>query len=86
MRRWMASERVSIDLSRLRAQISQFAEDRNWEQFHRPKNLAMALAAEAESPRVLGSRAQRSRRSSNENGSGAWIVILPKSGWSGFRM
>lgn len=46
----MASERVSIDLSHLQAQISQFAEDRNWEQFRRPKNLAMALAAEAESP------------------------------------
>ena len=27
--------------------LRKFAEDRNWDQFHSPKNLSMALAAEA---------------------------------------
>jgi dCTP diphosphatase len=31
----------------LQAQITQFAEARDWDQFHNPKNLAMALIAEA---------------------------------------
>ena len=31
----------------LRASIAEFARDREWDQFHTPKNLAMALAAEA---------------------------------------
>ncbi len=34
-------------LERLRAQVAQFAAERDWDQFHNPKNLAMALAGEA---------------------------------------
>ncbi len=31
----------------LRSQVAQFAAERDWDQFHNPKNLAMALIAEA---------------------------------------
>ena len=34
-------------LEALRAKVEAFAAARDWEQFHNPKNLAMALAAEA---------------------------------------
>ena len=34
-------------LESLRAQLAQFAAARDWDQFHNPKNLAMALAGEA---------------------------------------
>ena len=34
-------------LSTLREQIDQFARDRDWEKFHSPKNLSMALTVEA---------------------------------------
>jgi len=34
-------------LSDLAARLRQFAEDRDWDQFHSPKNLAMALVGEA---------------------------------------
>ena len=34
-------------LETLHARIAKFAAERDWEQFHNPKNLAMALAAEA---------------------------------------
>lgn len=34
-------------LDELKTQLRQFAKDRNWAQFHAPKNLAMALAVEA---------------------------------------
>ena len=33
-------------LEALRARLAQFAADRDWDQFHNPKNLAMALAGE----------------------------------------
>ena len=35
------------ELETLRDQIRAFAEERDWDQFHSPKNLAMALAGEA---------------------------------------
>jgi dCTP diphosphatase len=35
------------DLIELRNRLRTFAQDRDWEQFHSPKNLAMALIAEA---------------------------------------
>ena len=35
------------DLNQLLSTIRQFADDRDWDQFHSPKNLAMALGAEA---------------------------------------
>ena len=31
----------------LKRQVARFARDRDWEQFHAPKNLSMAIAAEA---------------------------------------
>ena len=34
-------------LETLRVRLAQFAAERDWEQFHNPKNLAMALAGEA---------------------------------------
>lgn len=35
------------ELLKLRDRLREFASDRNWDQFHTPKNLAMALIAEA---------------------------------------
>ena len=35
------------DLTQLRNSLRQFAAERDWDQFHSPKNLAMALAVEA---------------------------------------
>src|SRR5688572_21827030 len=37
----------TTDLETLRARLAQFAAERDWDQFHNPKNLAMALAGEA---------------------------------------
>lgn len=34
------------DLEELRQKLREFAEERDWDQFHTPKNLAMALSAE----------------------------------------
>lgn len=34
-------------LAELKARVLHFAHERDWEQFHAPKNLSMALAAEA---------------------------------------
>ena len=36
-----------MDLRRLKKQLRQFAAERDWEQFHSPKNLSMALSVEA---------------------------------------
>ncbi len=36
-----------MNLSEIRKRLAQFAKARNWDQFHSPKNLSMALAAEA---------------------------------------
>lgn len=38
---------MSNSLDELRARLARFAEERDWDQFHNPKNLAMALAAES---------------------------------------
>ncbi len=37
----------SLDISALQLRLREFADARDWEQFHSPKNLAMALAGEA---------------------------------------
>jgi NTP pyrophosphatase (non-canonical NTP hydrolase) len=37
---------TDLDLLELSARLRRFAQDRDWEQFHSPKNLAMALIAE----------------------------------------
>jgi NTP pyrophosphatase (non-canonical NTP hydrolase) len=36
-----------LDLDRIEDQLERFAIERDWQQFHNPKNLAMALAAES---------------------------------------
>ena len=36
----------SLDLDELASYLRRFAADRDWEQFHTPKNLAMALSGE----------------------------------------
>ena len=38
---------TTTPLNELTLQVRKFAVDRDWEQFHTPKNLAMALVAEA---------------------------------------
>ena len=35
------------EIDTLKAEIRAFADARNWEQFHTPKNLSMAVAGEA---------------------------------------
>ena len=37
---------MSDDIKELTEQLRRFADERDWEQFHSPKNLAMALAGE----------------------------------------
>ena len=36
-----------VELEQLKAQLQKFADDRDWDQFHSPKNLSMALSVEA---------------------------------------
>lgn len=43
----MAQELPPDSLQRLNRQLLAFARERDWEQFHSPKNLSMALIAEA---------------------------------------
>jgi NTP pyrophosphatase (non-canonical NTP hydrolase) len=38
---------MTDSLDHLKAQLDQFAKDRDWQQFHSPKNLASALVVEA---------------------------------------
>ena len=38
---------MSLDLDWLAKELAQFATERDWHRFHNPKNLSMALAAEA---------------------------------------
>ena len=41
-----SSDRPLMELSALNAKVAEFARERDWEQFHSPKNLAMALTNE----------------------------------------
>ncbi|HEY9447009.1 MAG TPA: nucleotide pyrophosphohydrolase [Burkholderiales bacterium] len=43
----MSTPATPDTLEVLRTRIAQFAAERDWDQFHNPKNLAMALAIEA---------------------------------------
>lgn len=43
----MALTDSSTTLAEIKARVLAFARERDWEQFHAPKNLSMALAAEA---------------------------------------
>lgn len=38
---------VKMDIEKYQTKLAQFAKERNWDQFHSPKNLSMALTAEA---------------------------------------
>ena len=38
---------MSTDLQQLQVELRKFAKDRDWDQFHSPKNLAAALSVEA---------------------------------------
>ncbi len=38
---------MADSLENLNRDLKQFADDRNWQQFHNPKNLSMALSVEA---------------------------------------
>ena len=46
---------VETDLRRLQSQLESFNRARDWDQFHSPRNLAMALSVEA-GERVFGKR------------------------------
>jgi NTP pyrophosphatase (non-canonical NTP hydrolase) len=45
-RRYPAGMDQSLDLTQLAAYLREFSAEREWEQFHTPKNLAMALSGE----------------------------------------
>jgi dCTP diphosphatase len=36
----------SVNIEKIQARLADFAKERDWEQFHSPKNLSMALAGE----------------------------------------
>jgi len=36
-----------MHVKKIQKQLSDFADERDWDQFHNPKNLAMALSVEA---------------------------------------
>jgi dCTP diphosphatase len=38
---------ANTTLAAIKSEVAQFASERDWEQFHAPKNLSMAIAAEA---------------------------------------
>lgn len=38
---------IHMDIEKISNSLEKFAENRNWDQFHSPKNLAMALSVEA---------------------------------------
>ena len=42
----MTEQRAQPSLEELAARLAEFARERDWDQFHTPKNLAMALVAE----------------------------------------
>ena len=42
----MTEQRAQPSLEELAARLAEFARERDWDQFHAPKNLAMALAGE----------------------------------------
>ena len=47
LRLWRGRGKNNImNLPDIQQKLRKFAEDRNWDQFHSPKNLSMALAAE----------------------------------------
>src|SRR3989338_3866592 len=49
----------SITIQQLKKDIKKFVKERNWEQFHSPKNLSMSLSIEA-AVKVLKDKRERS--------------------------
>lgn len=47
MAEWMAGGDSETTLADIRTAVTAFVRERDWERFHSPKNLSMALAAEA---------------------------------------
>lgn len=66
----------STCLAELKSQVLAFARERDWEQFHSPKNLSMALAAEAAElmEHFLWATPAQSRRIAREKVKGAKIA------------
>ena len=42
----VAANKPLVDVGKLQGELARFARERDWEQFHSPKNLVMALAGE----------------------------------------
>jgi len=42
----VAANKLLVDVGKLQGELARFAQERDWEQFHSPKNLVMALAGE----------------------------------------
>jgi dCTP diphosphatase len=66
----------STCLAELKSRVLAFARERDWEQFHSPKNLSMALAAEAAElmEHFLWATPAQSRRIAREKVKGAKIA------------
>src|ERR1700722_6409147 len=66
----------STTVSELRERVLAFVRERDWEQFHSPKNLSMALAAEAAElmEHFLWATPAQSRRIAREKVKGAKIA------------
>ena len=43
---WNRLHRGGLDLEKVKSKLRKFSKDRDWEQFHNPKNLATALSVE----------------------------------------
>ena len=69
----------STCLAELKSRVLAFARERDWEQFHSPKNLSMALAAEAAElmEHFLWATPAQSRRIAREKVKGAKIAEEP---------
>mgnify|MGYP000258183677 CR=1 FL=1 len=46
MTHFISSSETLVDISQLAAALAKFSHDRDWDQFHSPKNLVMALTGE----------------------------------------
>ena len=46
MAHFISSSETLVDISQLAAALAKFSHDRDWDQFHSPKNLVMALTGE----------------------------------------
>ena len=43
----VSTQLIDCDITKIQNQLQKFASERDWEQFHTPKNLSMALSVEA---------------------------------------